>query len=48
MAQGGSSTVAGAITKINGVYSTTVDQAKLSFVPKPEGEFLGNFGIKAD
>jgi archaellum component FlaC len=36
-------------TKISeNVYSVSVEQAKLSWCPKPEGEWLGNFGIKAD
>jgi hypothetical protein len=36
-------------TKISeDVYSVSVEQAKLSWCPKPEGEWLGNFGIKAD
>ena len=44
----GESNLTQATKNPDGTYSVSVDQAKLSWCPKPEGEWLGNFGIKAD
>ena len=44
----GESNLTQATKNPDGTYSVPVEQAKLSWCPKPEGEWLGNFGIKAD
>jgi archaellum component FlaC len=44
----GESNLTQATKNPDGTYSVSVEQAKLSWCPKPEGEWLGNFGIKAD
>jgi hypothetical protein len=44
----GESNLTQATKNPDGTYSVSVEQAKLSWCPKPEGEWLGNFGIKVD
>jgi len=43
----GESNLTQATKNSDGTYSVSIEQAKKSFCPKPDGEWLGNWGIKA-